>query len=43
MARPLGILVNLGIRLWIAYFLAEVLQIPDDPASRARRCPSAPL
>lgn len=39
MKRPLGVVVNIGIRLWIAYFLAEVLANPEDPRFAGKALP----
>jgi len=38
-ARPLGAVVNIGIRLWIAYYLAEVLRNPEDPRFARKALP----
>ncbi|MGH2450189.1 MAG: hypothetical protein ACRDGE_02740 [Candidatus Limnocylindria bacterium] len=39
MARAVGAVVNVGIRLWIAYFLAEVLLNPEDPRFAGKALP----
>jgi hypothetical protein len=37
--RILGVLVNLALRLWLAYFLAEVLRKPNDPRFAGKAIP----